>query len=182
MNPHTPYTCRGISLRTIPASETSAIRAAITNDPTARRNIWPHWAELSSAETGTWSREDFLIERGGETIGWAWLDYDRWSRCGSPGLALLPNARHRGAGIIAGYLLAWHAFEFVGCHKIKSSAWGYNDESIRMQQRFLTSEGVRRDHGYSGPDGYADLLLFGLLRSEWDAMLDTRAAIDRNAT
>jgi RimJ/RimL family protein N-acetyltransferase len=174
----TLYTCRGISLRSVPESELRPLKERFANDLSARANLSPEWVDRTNNDGGTWIGEDFAVERGGVVIGTARISTDRWARIGTLAVAVIPEHRNRGVGVIACHLMLRFAFEFMGLHKVRSHVYAYNEPSLRMNRRLMTEEGANRDGIYVN-GRYWDVHAFGLLRSEWEAKRCEWSALDR---
>jgi RimJ/RimL family protein N-acetyltransferase len=73
----------------------------------------------------------------------------------------------KGYGTEAAALAVRYGFETLNLHRISSSAWSFNERSIRMHLKVgFKEEGRRRDLVYVN-GGYRDEIMFGLLREEW---------------
>ncbi len=74
----------------------------------------------------------------------------------------------KGLGTEAARLIVAYGFDQLNLHRISSSALGFNERSIRMHLAIgFVEEGRQRDGIYKN-GAYADLVQFGLLRSEWE--------------
>ena len=171
-------TVRGVGLRTVRESDLTEIKVRLVNDPATRDVLWSGYVSFAASDD-TWTTEYFAITRGGKTVGMAWLTYDRWTRIASPGIALLPAARATGAGVLAGYLLARHAFERMGCVKLEVAVYSTNAASLRINDRYLTREGELRGHYFVAGQSVG-CVQFGMMRDEWDGAIEIRRAIDRS--
>lgn len=76
----------------------------------------------------------------------------------------------KGFGTEAAKLLIKYGFDQLNLHRISSSAWSFNDRSIRMHIKLgFSEEGRRREIVYKNGD-YCDEVTFGLLRKEWQRL------------
>jgi RimJ/RimL family protein N-acetyltransferase len=100
-------------------------------------------------------------------------DLDRASGVVEIGISIGDDtSRGRGVGLEAHRLLIDYLFRVQNFRRITGSVKASNDRALAISRRLLVEEGRRRQHRWI--DGrYEDLILFGLLRSEWDARADT---------
>ncbi len=73
----------------------------------------------------------------------------------------------KGLGTEAARLIVAYGFDQLNLHRIGSSALGFNERSIRMHLAVGFAEEGRQRDGIFKNGNYTDLVLFGLLRSEW---------------
>ncbi|GAB4572011.1 MAG: GNAT family protein [Anaerolineae bacterium] len=104
-------------------------------------------------------------------IGYAEIDGIQWQH-GSAGLGMgFGSAEHRGKGFgtEAGKLVLRFAFEELNLHRLTATVFSYNAVSIHLCQKLgFVQEGVYREFLLRGGQRH-DMLLFGLLRPEWQA-------------
>ena len=75
----------------------------------------------------------------------------------------------KGYGTEAAGLIIRYGFEQLNLHRISSSAWSFNERSIKMHRKVgFKEEGRRREAVYKN-GVYHDEVLFGLLRQEWNS-------------
>lgn len=136
------------------------------------------WTNLDAEVKDDWNNQLFLIsleKESKEPIGVVRISRGHFdSSCTIDAVALLPEYRHRGIGTIASRLALRHCFEILGAHKVESSAFSSNPVSVQMQKGGMRKEGVIRDAAKLGGQFY-DKILFGILRSEWDAQVSRHA-------
>ena len=73
----------------------------------------------------------------------------------------------KGYGTEAATLIIRYGFEQLNLHRISSSAWSFNDRSIKMHIKLgFSEEGRRREMVYKNGN-YFDEVTFGLLGKEW---------------
>ncbi|MBN2076067.1 MAG: GNAT family N-acetyltransferase [Dehalococcoidales bacterium] len=73
----------------------------------------------------------------------------------------------KGYGTEAARLLIRYGFEQLNLHRINSSAFSFNERSIKLHKRIgFTEEGRQREADYKN-GAYHDRVIFGLLRNEW---------------
>lgn len=74
----------------------------------------------------------------------------------------------KGLGTEAARLIVAYGFDQLNLHRIGSSALGFNERSIRMHLALGFLEEGRQREAIFKNGNYADLVTFGLLRSEWE--------------
>ena len=73
----------------------------------------------------------------------------------------------KGYGTEAAELIIRYGFEQLNLHRISSSAFSFNERSIRLHLKVgFKEEGRRREAVFKNGD-YIDEVMFGLLREEW---------------
>lgn len=73
----------------------------------------------------------------------------------------------KGYGTEAAELIIRYGFEQLNLHRISSSAYAFNERSIKMHLKVgFREEGRRRENIYKN-DAYRDEVEFGLLKKEW---------------
>jgi RimJ/RimL family protein N-acetyltransferase len=73
----------------------------------------------------------------------------------------------KGYGTEAARLIIRYGFEQLNLHRISSSAWFFNERSLRMHLKVgFREEGRRRENVYKN-GAYHDEVMFGLLKEEW---------------
>jgi RimJ/RimL family protein N-acetyltransferase len=93
---------------------------------------------------------------------------DAFNQFGHVGISLLPAARHQGYGREMVRLLCHYGFRFRNLHRIELETLASNTAMRRLAESCgFVQEGIQREQAYDG-DGFADLVLYGLLRREWN--------------
>ncbi|MBV9790091.1 MAG: GNAT family N-acetyltransferase [Chloroflexi bacterium] len=116
-------------------------------------------------------RSWFIIEADGKVIGSVGLHHrDRRLHMSAFGIAIYDReylGKGYGRDAIA-TLFKW-AFDIQNYRRIWLETWSTNERAIRCYQSLgFVEEGRLRQHGYY--DGkYFDVVLMGLMRSEWEA-------------
>ena len=72
-----------------------------------------------------------------------------------------------GYGTEALGLLITHLFDRLNLRRIQLDTWSGNERAIRAFSRLGFTEEGRLRQAVRAPDGYYDLVIMGLLRSEW---------------
>jgi len=73
----------------------------------------------------------------------------------------------KGYGTEAAGLMLRYGFEQLNLHRISSSAWSFNERSIRLHIKVGFKEEGRRREAIFKNGYYADDVMFGLLREDW---------------
>lgn len=125
-----------------------------------------HWYAKASTDE---NRHLLIYEDRGVAQGF--VAFTRTS-AGSPvadwGFYLAPDAA-RGTGGRLGRAALDHAFAELALHKVNGQALGYNERSIRFHERLgFNREGCLRQQYFDGQT-FHDVILFGLLASEWES-------------
>jgi RimJ/RimL family protein N-acetyltransferase len=111
-----------------------------------------------------------LLDRD-EMIGYAELDGINWAqRAGWISLAIGDSAqRGRGHGTEAMRLLLRFAFDELNLYRVQLTVFGYNDHAIQLYEKLgFQREGAFREFLHRTGQRH-DMLLYGLLRREWEA-------------
>lgn len=113
---------------------------------------------------------------GDELLGYLELDGIDWQHgvCGM-GLALGERANWgRGYGYEATQLALRYAFNELNLHRVQVTVFSYNDRSLALVDKIgFQREGIFRERLQR--DGRRhDLILYGLLRREWEALPSAR--------
>ncbi|KAK3369507.1 acyl-CoA N-acyltransferase [Lasiosphaeria ovina] len=97
----------------------------------------------------------------------------RWTRLA---VALAEPFQNKGYGAEAiAWALDW-AFDFAGMHRVELGTASYNARALAVYDRLgFTREGRRRESIYSNGKWH-DLVEFGMLEAEWDALRGKRDA------
>lgn len=75
-----------------------------------------------------------------------------------------------GYGTEAAKLIIDYGFQQLNLHRISSSAKAFNERSVRMHKKLgFRQEGIRRQSDFVNGQ-YHDLIMFGLLREEWEQL------------
>ncbi len=78
--------------------------------------------------------------------------------------------RHKGIGAFIAYAFVAYGFDVLNSHKICGEVLSSNPNSLKLHMRFgFKNEGVLREQIRKG-DRWDDLVLLGLLRSEWEVI------------
>jgi diamine N-acetyltransferase len=113
----------------------------------------------------------FAIEVDGNLIGTTGLHHrDRRLQTSSFGIAIYnPDYLGRGYGRDAlNVLLNW-SFQIQNFRRIWLETWASNERALRCYQALgFVEEGRLREHGYYNGK-YFDVVLMGMMRSEWEA-------------
>jgi RimJ/RimL family protein N-acetyltransferase len=104
----------------------------------------------------------------GTVIGTCGLSsLDAFNQFGHLGISLLPAARAQGYGREMVRLLCHYGFRFRNLHRIELETLATNAAMRRLAESCgFVLEGTQREQAYDG-DGFADMVLYGLLRHEW---------------
>lgn len=97
-----------------------------------------------------------------------WIDWMNSSGLIQLGLGAEED-RRRGLGTQALRLLLRFAFAELGLHRVSAMSAEYNEGALRLLQKAGFSEEIRRRQAVERDGRHWDLLMFGLLRSEWEA-------------
>jgi RimJ/RimL family protein N-acetyltransferase len=114
------------------------------------------------------SRARFVIEADGDAVGSvALFGTDELARHEEVGIALVPEARGRGIGTAALEQIVEFAFERRNMRRVHLQAIASNAGAIRAYEKVgFAVEGRLRQHAWVR-GSYEDIVLMGLLRSEW---------------
>jgi RimJ/RimL family protein N-acetyltransferase len=86
-----------------------------------------------------------------------------------------PAQRGKGFGSDALRLALDFAFQELNLHRVQLTAFAYNAAAIRLYEKLgFTREGVYREFLHRDGQRY-DMLLYGLLRREWEAQASSQA-------
>jgi RimJ/RimL family protein N-acetyltransferase len=104
----------------------------------------------------------------GTVIGTCGLSrLDAFNQFGHLGISLLPAARTQGYGREMVRLLCHYGFRFRNLHRIELETLATNAAMRKLAESCgFVLEGIQREQAYDG-DGFADIVLYGLLRHEW---------------
>jgi RimJ/RimL family protein N-acetyltransferase len=90
-----------------------------------------------------------------------------FNQFGHLGISLLPAARTQGYGREMVRLLCHYGFRFRNLHRIELETLATNAAMRKLAESCgFVLEGIQREQAYDG-DGFADIVLYGLLRHEW---------------
>lgn len=105
----------------------------------------------------------------GEPSGFVNISRTRCRQVADWGFYLAPEAV-KGTGRQLGNCALEYAFGELGLHKVCGEALGFNKRSIRFHESLgFSVEGRLREQHYDG-EGYHDVVRFGLLEHEWQAI------------
>ncbi|HEY0373518.1 MAG TPA: GNAT family protein [Amnibacterium sp.] len=112
----------------------------------------------------------FVVDVDGAAVGAAsLLQPDPLARHAEVGIALLPEARGQGIGTLAISELVEFAFVRRNLRRLHLQAIASNVGALRVYEKAgFVIEGRRREHAWVR-GAYEDIVLMGLLRSEWSA-------------
>ncbi len=126
-------------------------------------------------DTDNKSRNDFLfgirLLENDELIGWAELDGVQWThQTASVGIGIGNRIYwSQGFGGEAMQIILRFAFDELNLHSIHLTVFSYNARAIRLYEKLgFTHEGTYRECLQRDGQRY-DMLLYGLLRPEWEA-------------
>lgn len=110
----------------------------------------------------------FVVEADGATVGSAGLHGIDWfDRHAEAGISLAPHARGQGVGTAAIRQLVEYGFVRGNLRRIHLQAIASNGAAIRVYEKAgFVVEGRLREHAWVR-GGYEDIVLMGILRSEW---------------
>ena len=165
----------GLELRFLETSDAEALQDVI--EPNRQRlSARMPWAEGSTLDTtrafiesgGSGENLDAIgIFLAGELVGTIGLRPAPMSRDAEMGYWISAHAEGQGLVTRAAQALLGYAFEQLGCHRVTIRAAPDNARSRAIPERLgFTREGVMREAGWASP-GYHDLVVYGLLESEW---------------
>jgi RimJ/RimL family protein N-acetyltransferase len=101
-------------------------------------------------------------------IGIVW-GIDSFNQYGHLGITLAPSARGKGYGRDVTALLCRYGFRNRNLRRLEIETLASNAPMRRVAEACgFIHEGTQRQREYDG-DGYADIAIYGLLRSEWSA-------------
>ncbi len=114
----------------------------------------------------SWNTETYIIRRGKVAVGYfGFTKYHQDLRVRADGIYLLP--KYRKAELFAEMLLFTGNRVFIehGYEKIGATAHVLNDPVVKLYDRFMTREGVVRDHYRYGRKRHAKII-WGILFKE----------------
>jgi RimJ/RimL family protein N-acetyltransferase len=112
----------------------------------------------------------FVVEVEGEPAGaLAFSVENRRSRIASlHAIMLHPGHRGRGLGVAATRLFVRHLVFDLGYHRVQLEVYGFNERALGLFERVgFVREGVRR-RAYDRHGDWADGVLFGLVREDFE--------------
>jgi RimJ/RimL family protein N-acetyltransferase len=105
----------------------------------------------------------------GEAVLWG---IDQFNRVAHIGIGLLPQARGKGYGTAIVGLTCKYGFRYHNMRRLELETLSTNQPMCRAAlANGFVREGTLRERSYDG-NGYTDLALFGLLRTEWSGASD----------
>ncbi|MCU1472998.1 MAG: hypothetical protein JWQ92_1066 [Amnibacterium sp.] len=112
----------------------------------------------------------FVVDVDGVAVGTISLfESNALARHAEVGIALVPEARGQGIGTLAISQLVEFAFVRRNLRRLHLQAIASNAGAIRAYEKVgFVVEGRRRDHAWVR-GAYEDIVLMGILRSEWSA-------------
>ena len=127
-------------------------------------------ARLARADSDESGNVRFVIEVDGVAVGTIGLfEVDGYARHAEVGIALVPEARGRGIGTTAITQLVDFAFTRHNLRRLHLQAIASNVGALRAYERAgFAVEGRLREHAWVR-GAYEDIVLMGLLRSDWRA-------------
>ena len=156
----------------------SVLLAAWKNDPLVRSmaldpdtEVSPEGEEqdiLRALESGSQLYMIVVIRESGQPIGYVrlnWMDPRRKS-----GWLRFALGQHRGEGYCRDVLQSFLSRLFAdGAHRVEAEAYAFNEASHHLLRRLgFRKEGVKRQAHFDG-HAYCDVIVFGLLASEFHA-------------
>jgi ribosomal-protein-serine acetyltransferase len=114
----------------------------------------------------------FYVSYENKCIGSAgFVSLDNVNKNGEIAYWLIPEFEGRGIITDCVRVLIKYGFTELGLHHIKITCNSENIKSVAIPKRLgFTLEGTLRQESFRNGD-YNDMLIFGLLKSEWDAQL-----------
>lgn len=139
---------------------TPSMPSPLTRDAYERR--------LAQLDGGPDKSVSFVVEVDGAAVGSVSLfSFDDLARHAEVGIALLPEARGRGIGTAAIQRIVEFAFVRCNLRRVHLQAISSNQAAIRAYEKAgFVVEGRQREHAWVR-GGYEDIVVMGLLRSEW---------------
>ncbi|WP_157683754.1 GNAT family N-acetyltransferase [Microlunatus soli] len=127
-------------------------------------------ARVAAAASDSGAAVRFVVDVDGRAVGSISLfGFDQLARHAEIGIALIAEARGRGIGTIAITQLVEFAFVRCNLRRVHLQAIESNVGAIRAYQKAgFELEGRQREHAWVRGH-YEDIVLMGLLRSEWSA-------------
>ena len=127
-------------------------------------------ARLQQLDAGPDKAVSFVVEVDGEAVGSVSLfSFDDLARHAEVGIALLPEARGKGIGTAAIERIVEFAFVRCNLRRVHLQAIASNRAAIRAYEKAgFVVEGRQREHAWAR-GGYEDIVVMGLLRSDWRA-------------
>ena len=125
-------------------------------------------ARLGQLDSGSDKGVSFVVEAAGEAVGSVSLfSFDDLARHAEVGIALLPEARGRGIGTAAIERIVEFAFVRCNLRRVHLQAIASNRAAIRAYEKAgFVVEGRQLEHAWVR-GGYEDIVVMGLLRSDW---------------
>lgn len=155
------------------------------NDPEIRRTIGVVWPTDAEGERRWWEDQDrrpppqsmqftIALNETDEQIGITGFTHIDWLNRRAETSSVIGDAPNRGKGYgtEAKGLLLDYAFDTLGMHRIDSRTYSYNEASARHLLRHGFVEEGRRREGVFREGEFHDVVLFGLLASEWRSRRD----------
>lgn len=146
--------------------------------------VWLPWVDATHSEEGIrefiqTALNQFADEAGlhagifykGKIVGCIGLNSVHW-RNRNTSIGYWLDKDHQGLGIITGAcrMLIGHVFTNWSLNRVEIRAAQFNVKSRAVPERLgFTQEGMIRQAERLG-DGYVDHMVYGLLRSEWEAL------------
>lgn len=171
-----------VTLRPIEEEDLDFVRS-LFNDPEIESMVvgwsWPvsryqhrQWFEKISADSDA---VRFIIETKKDgVVGVQMLEKIDWkNRVATTGGIKIgkKNLREKGLGFDTGMTLFRYLFEELQMNRINSCIIGYNKASIKLvEKQGYKLEGIRRRYVFKSGQ-YHDLLLYGLLREDYHAVI-----------
>jgi RimJ/RimL family protein N-acetyltransferase len=117
-------------------------------------------------------------EGPGRLIGFVrlfWVDWMHGSAALNLGIGA-PADRGQGYGSEALGLILQYAFDEMGLHRVAAAAAAYNTGALRFLERHGFSPEVRRRQAVARDGQRWDVVMYGLLRAEWEQRRAAEAA------
>lgn len=141
----------------------------------SRQRLVTHTSESSRAFLASFQGSPhffWAIERvaDGDQVGTLTTYVDTHHRTADLGILVGPEAAGSGCGKAAWGLALHHGFTVLGLRKITGGTSAKNQAMVRIFEHWrMKLEGTQRAQELL-EDGPADVLLYGLLRAEWEAL------------
>jgi diamine N-acetyltransferase len=159
------------------------------NDPEVTRHLMRH-LPLSLAAEVQWFENMQKQEEESRPLAIEAKDGDQWVHIGGAGIHDIDWQARRGEmGISIGDKRYWnrgfgtdtirallrHGFECLNLHRIFLRVFEDNERAIAVYERLgFKEEGRLREHSYRS-GSYLDMIIMGILRSEWEQMTEVKA-------
>ena len=147
------------------------------NHPEVRRYMYSQH-EITFDEHATWyarasqdaKRHLLIFEANAKPLGFINIHQIAKGNIADWGFYAAPDAP-RGTGFALGHATLQFVFNTAGYHKLCAQVLAFNERSVHFHSKLgFLREGVLRQHHFDGKH-YHDVMQFGLLASEWHAII-----------